>query len=488
MNDQTGVAAVATLKGGINQQIIDAVRDRLGPDVYEKYLADTALFRQSDEGVEVLAATAFTAEWIDRRFGAAIREAAGAGDRDRVRFVPAPEAFGRRSAEPREAHRPGSLPPERAARQSDAPLRSTRNPRRGTAATDLRHRLDDFCVGESNRLAHAAACRLLDDDAGRSISPLFIHGSCGLGKTHLLQGIAARALQTKPGARVLCTTAEAFTNAFISAIKDNGVDAFRRRYRGLDLLCIDDVHFLSSKSATQQEFLYTFDTLGLEGARIALASDAHPGDVQALSKELRSRFLAGLVVQVAPPEVELRVRLVEQLAARRGLSVQSDAVAVVAQRPVESVREIEGLLATLHAHQRLTGAASIDGGMARAALQAERAARPRKPPRLEVIVQRVTEAMHLDLSEVMGTSRHKRVVLARGIAAALARRLTTCSFPEIARSLGRPSHSGVIAATQRIEKMIEGGDRCDAGPTIRDISVRDLLDRLTAELQSRPAR
>jgi chromosomal replication initiator protein len=179
---------------------------------------------------------------------------------------------------------------------------------------------------------------------------------------------------------------------------------------------------------------------------------------------------------------------VEQLAARRGLSVQSDAVAVVAQRPVESVREIEGLLATLHAHQRMTGAPSIDGATARAALQAERAARPRKPPRLEVIVRRVTEAMHVDLSEVMGTSRHKRVVLARGVAAALARRLTTCSFPEIARSLGRPGHSGVIAATQRIEKMIESGGRCDAGPTIRDISIRDLLDRLTAELQNRPAR
>jgi len=475
----------------LRERLLACVRQAVGDEQFDKCLGAGARFRVGGRGerVDVLTPSTFGAEWLRRRFGKTIRDAAqralGVQPED-VHFTASPEDFDRPSNSA-PALSPPALSPLAPARPAPARSRRSESARR---LSSLRHRLDNFIVGESNRLAHAAAMRLVEDPPQSGVSPLCIHGGCGLGKTHLLQGLAAHFIEARPGSRVLYMTGEAFTNAFIMAVRNNRVNEFRSRHRSLDLLCIDDVHFLASKTATQTEFLHTFNALGLEGARIALVSDEHPGRIRSFTRELASRFMAGMVVELREPDAALRERLVHELAHRRGLPIDDDAVRMLASRPHSTVRELEGALTTLDAVRRIsrsTEGAPIDAAFVASALGETRRVRPRRPLKPEHIARVVADELAVDLAEVLGSSRHRRVVLARSAAAALARELTTCSFPEIARALGRPSHSSVVSAVKRLEKQLESDARCDAGPAIGEVRLADLLDRLRRVI-AEPAR
>jgi chromosomal replication initiator protein len=335
-------------------------------------------------------------------------------------------------------------------------------------------------VGEANRLAFTAATRLADPDAPPA--PVFIHGVCGVGKTHLVQGAANLFLERCPGAKVRYVTGETFTNDFVQAIKTGRVDQFRKVYRDAALLVIDDVHFLTNKDATQQELLHTFDTLGLGGSRILLASDEHPREILKLSEKLVSRFMSGAVVRIDAPDPALRRALIRTFALRRSLSLDDDAVEVLAQRSERatgslggfggSVRELEGLLNQVEALARLAptlpgtsrngGLASIGADLVRRALGLEvrqvntsSHAHPRRPIPVQTIVEHVCRSLHVDLNDFTGRGRHKRVVFARSVAAQLSRELTTQSFPEIARGMGRTNHSTIITAQRRLQRQIE---------------------------------
>ncbi|CAN0597026.1 unnamed protein product, partial [Laminaria digitata] len=163
-------------------------------------------------------------------------------------------------------------------------------------------------------------------------APVFVHGSCGVGKTHLLRGATMLARKLRPGCKVRYTTGEAFTNAFVTAIRTRTVDAFQKKYRGLDLLCIDDIHLMAGKQATQHEMLQIFNTLSLGGARIILASDAHPREIARLDQALSSRFSAGLVVRVDEPDPELAHRLVNIIAQKRGVMLDEAGVRMICDR------------------------------------------------------------------------------------------------------------------------------------------------------------
>jgi len=233
------------------------------------------------------------------------------------------------------------------------PLELAGRPRHGGAAgsagighaprsTTLR-RLEDFVVGESNRLAFAASLQVAD---GASDAPgiLFLHGDCGVGKTHLLQGIVRRRTQRAPRQVVRYVTAEHFTNEYIAAVRDGSLDQFRKRLRRVDLLAIDDIHFFANKSATQAEFLHTIDAIDLTGARVALVSDEHPRHIRKFSQSLVSRFLSGMVVRVERPDRDTRSQLVRRLARERGLDLTAAAEDLVAGRCAGSIREIEGAI------------------------------------------------------------------------------------------------------------------------------------------------
>ena len=346
-------------------------------------------------------------------------------------------------------------------------------------------RLDNFVVGDCNRLAHAATVRFANFSADPGVHTLVLFGGCGLGKTHLLRGMASNIRSTQPGKRVVCMTGEGFMNRFVASLRAKTPAAFRREVRQVDLLCVDDAQQLVGKPATLQEFVYTLDAVTSAGGRVAVVFDRNPSAIDTLPADLRSRLVAGLTAELAPPDAGLRSRLANVLAARRGLELSLETVAALERTPFPSVRELQGVMARLEAIHSLetSGAAGEPIGLLtlRKALNpsgALAAAAPRKPPSPHALLRCVCEALVVDVEDVLSGARHQRVVITRALTAYLLRKLTTLSYPEIAKALRRPNHSSIITAVRRVEKQIADGAICNAGPRLGDLSVEVLASRL----------
>jgi chromosomal replication initiator protein len=470
------------------QAFRECLSNDIGPTPLQRYFGSDVRIAVADESVVVSVATAFHKAVIDRRFGPSLLQAALATGHQSVRVVvdetmrsadaPALGAVHTRPVAP--AARPTLRPEARAARTE-------------------RHELSSFIVGASNRMAFSAVSRVANDAQGREFSPLFLHGPSGVGKSHLLHGAAAQFRRLHPGATVRYTTAEAFTNAYITAVRETTLDKFRKTWRGVDLLCIDDVHFFSRKEGTQSELLHTFDAIDLEGARILLASDEHPRRIAALSGGLVSRFLSGAVVRIDPPDETLRLQLVRTLANRRGAKLSADAAALIADRAGmpdsrnASVRDIEGVLTQVIAiSQLLPEFLSADGEIGLVAVRQAlglgewTTQRPQrsKPVRFEVILDQACRVVGVERGDVLGSTRHRRVVLARTIVSFLARNMTTMSFPEVARGLHRPSHSTVVAAEKRMKQMIIDEEPVRVGPDLDGLTIGQLIERIRTRIET----
>ncbi len=447
---------------GAGNRILERISREVGAEGYRRYFEHQTLVKYAGGRVEVTVPTGFVADLIGRRYGESLKRAAreelGAPGVeltfriDRGAFVEGGRIPGRdeRGGAGHGNHVAGHA-------QSHA-ARAIRPP------APSRYQLEDFEVGESNQLAFAAAQTLLSPECPKSARLLFIHGPCGVGKTHLLHGVAGAARQR--GGGVLYTTAEAFTNEFITAVQGNKLPSFRGRYRGLSLLCIDDVQFLQNKKATQTELLHTFDAIDLGGAKVVLASDEHPRRVQKLSEALVSRFMAGMVVRVDPPEPALRAKIVTRLAAKRGLKIDEAGAALIAARcggPAPTARDVEGVLTRIEAIRGLPARGESEGtvglilirrAMGMTDQDGEAPSRPVRPVRMTLIIEEVCRVLRVETSELFGKGRHKRVVLARSMCAVLGRWLTTMSYPEIARAMGRPNHSTVVTAVKRLQDQM----------------------------------
>ncbi|MFW5682775.1 MAG: DnaA ATPase domain-containing protein, partial [Phycisphaeraceae bacterium] len=429
----------------------------------------------------------FVADWIKRHFHNDLREAAArtlgqtrtqqgqaaegepvAPDRITVAIEIDPSRFAnedvRRSqagnaaaapepsvhASPRSGHRPHATAAPASPRRHTSDIAGLRSVR-------LRHSLHEFVTGASNELAFAAAEKLAGEaEPGH---PLFLYGACGLGKTHLLQGVCQRMLDRDPEAKVLYTTGEQFTNAYIAAVRANKLDAFRRSVRSLDLLAVDDVHFIANKQATQQEFLHSFEQIELTGARLALASDQHPKSIQQFSEGLVSRCVRGPVVEIHMPDAETRRRIVRTLVKRRGLLVTDVVIDLFARKWTGSVRELEGMLAKLQAmaslhHGRLT--APIGRSLAEKMFHHDGPSRPRTPARFDNILAAVIDVTGVPREALLGRGRQKPLVLARSLLIHITRELTAMSYPELATAMGKRTHSTVITADQRMHAQLRG--------------------------------
>lgn len=456
----------------------------IGQEAFGRFFDQRAHLRIDDGALTVEVADAFMASLVGRRFGEALRQTA-----ETVAGPGAPVHICVEAV----AHEPVVAPGGRRD-SAGMVLRRIGGAVGASGGTRVRagrlHRLDDFIVGECNRLAFEAAVRMAEAPASEaaSMSPLFIHGACGMGKTHLVQGIAERFRRLHPEARIRVETGESFTNAYLAALQTGSIERFRRACRRVDLLVIDDVHFLADKRKTQEELLHTFDAAGMAGARVVLASDEHPGQIRAFSRALMSRFTAGLVARLDSPEPALRESLVKALCARRGLTVDDDAAAAVAASArgpagkAASVRDIEGLVTKVQAVSRLLATRGhitrlvVDAAMSDAG-GSRRIPTPARPIRLEEIIAGVCSSLQVSASEFRGRSRHRRVVLARWISAHLAREMTTASFPDIARAMGRPTHSTIIAACKRLADEIKQGAPSALEGDLAGVLVRDLCER-----------
>lgn len=493
------------------------VRAAIGPERFARYFGGRDSLRLIDGRLEVAGGDRIMSGLLDKRFGTVIRDAAKAelGDEARV-------SFGEPETESAVAIGGGGI----VALPSTVVAPGRAETRRGTwgggampgrMPRTSRYRLEEFLVSDCNRLGYNAAVRLCGDEHGQPVpglSPLFVHGVCGVGKTHLVQGLAQRFRDRHPGATVRVTTGEQFMNEFVGAIRagGDGVERFRRLYRRCDLLCIDDVHFLASKQATQDELLHTFDEIDHGGARVVLVSDVHPRQIKKFSPQLVSRFQAGMVAAVQTPDPGLREKLVRMFATRRGLTLEEGAVQVLvgklqtgAGMAPASIRDIEGMVTKLDAVIRLMGAdrtasGPLSGVMVERALSengsgdaqaggaGSGSARSLRPVRIEHILTQVCVVLGVEQSDLGGKTRHKRVVLARAIITHLARALTTLSYPDIARAIGRPSHSTVITAYQRFQGQLAANKPLET-LGLNDVgTLTTLTERLATEIRRVSAR
>ena len=328
-----------------------------------------------------------------------------------------------------------------------------------------RYTFQSFVVGSSNQFAHAAA-RAVAEAPSRSYNPLFIYGGVGLGKTHLMHAIAHEILRGKPAARVLYLSAEKFLNDLINGIKSERMHEFRRRYRELDVLLVDDVQFIAGKEATQEEFFHTFNSLHESQRQIVLSCDAPPKELSSLEERLRSRFEWGLIADIQPPDLEMKVAILRKKAEEEKIFIPNDVALYIAGSVKSNIRELEGRINRVLAFASLTGnPLTLD--LARETLKDMVVSEDRKATPAEIL-KAVASHYGLRVSDLKAKSNAKAVSFPRQIAMYLCRHLTRLSFPEIGRLFNDKHHSTVMHSVEKIQRLYE--DDADFHKTIDVLS------------------
>jgi chromosomal replication initiator protein len=316
------------------------------------------------------------------------------------------------------------------------------------------YNFDSFVSGPCNRLAHAA-CSAVSESPGKTYNPLFIHGSVGLGKTHLLQATCCRIAQDNPGANIAFLSCETFVNHFIEAVERGRLHDFRYRYRHADVLVIDDIQFLSDHEQTQEEFFHTFNTLYQAQKQIILSSDRGPSQIAGLEERLVSRFNWGLVARIDRPCYETRVAIVRKKARLRSIELPEDVVCFIAGRIDSNIRELEGAIAKVAMLSQVLDR-NMDLALAEQALGAESLSAPREIT-IEDNLKAVTTRFNVRLSDLQSKKRSRSIALPRQVCMYLARSLTRHSLEEIGGYFGGRDHTTVLHANRTIEGL-RGGD------------------------------
>ncbi len=308
---------------------------------------------------------------------------------------------------------------------------------------------DNFVTGPCNRLGHAASLAV-GDSPGRAYNPLFIHGGVGLGKTHLLQAICQRVLEKQNDARILYLSCDSFINQFILAVENNDMHQFRFRYRHVDLLVIDDIHFLAGRDRTQEEFFHTFNTLYQGHKQIILSADCPPSEIPELEERLVSRFNWGLVAKIDKPCYETRLAILQKKARMRGLVLPEDVLCYVAAKVENNTRELEGAITKIQGNASLQNG-HIDLDLAKAAL-GEAATPEQKRITVQQIFEAVTKYYSVRLNDLQSKKRHKSIAFPRQVCMYLARRHTRFSLEEIGGYFGGRDHTTVLHAVRTVTK------------------------------------
>jgi chromosomal replication initiator protein len=375
--------------------------------------------------------------WVERRYSALIREAVDA----------AGAAWSEISFAAIEEHEEGA----------------------GSDALNPNYTLERFVIGDGNRFAHAAALAVAEAPS-EAYNPLFLHGPPGLGKTHLLVAIAYYLRDNAPELSVRYTTAESFTNEFVDALRSSGAEGFKRRYRDLDVLLVDDVQFLEGKPNTEEEFFHTFNALYEVGSQVVLSADRMPSRLSTLAERLRDRFEWGLTVEVEAPNLATRLTVLRRLVREAGLpDNEGEALLELAGRINANIRQLHGALTRVIAHASLT-ARPVDSSLIAELIPS---VAPRRETPVEEIQEQVASSFGVSRAELVGSSRASAPLRARQVAILLTRERTELSLPQIGRLYGGRDHSTVLNALRRIEVGI------DEDP---DLAAR--VERLRADIHN----
>ncbi|MHC4616500.1 MAG: chromosomal replication initiator protein DnaA [Planctomycetota bacterium] len=440
--------------GAINQ----ALAERIGPQKFRIWFKNSTRFTLGDGYLKVGVPNLFIASWLENHFLNEINGAVRAvtGNSAKVAFTIDPELSGHQRRTQLDSQ--AQLVSEAQNRFRSQAKRIQTPPKRR-----LKLSLDTFVVGPSNQLAYNAA-RAVVNEQRSPFNPLFIHGGYGVGKTHLLQGICNAVCSTRPQTNWSYLSAEDFANQFVLALKTKKLEAFRRRLRQMDLLAIDDIHFLASKPSTQEEFLHTFNTINLAGRQVVLASDAHPKMIGELSEKLVNRFVSGMVVKIEPPDLQTRCEICRQYAAAMRKEMPENVIRYISENLRTNVRELEGALLKLIAFAALQNQ-KPNLAMAREVL-AEHLARTDPIVHISDIESAVATYFGTTPANIHSSKKDRTVALARHFSMYLARKHTRMSSSEIGRFMGNKNHATVLLACRKVEDLItRNADINWQGPT-----------------------
>jgi chromosomal replication initiator protein len=441
------------------EEISGRLKEALSDGTYSKWFGDVRGLELDDDTLVLVVPSEFTRDWIESNFlgliGAAVRDILG----------------GERVLELQVRERMDSATEGRAGSESVVSVGQRAHGRPESGGFNMKYTFDSFVIGSSNRFAHAAALAVAEAPA-QAYNPLFIYGSTGLGKTHLLQAIAQYVAEHSSALSVRYVTSEAFVNDFINSLRDKRIEGFKNRYRAYDVLLIDDVQFFEGKERFQEEFFHTFNSLYEAGSQIVLSSDRPPRDIATLEERLRSRFEWGLITDIQPPDLETRIAILRKKVKVDGIHVHDEQVLTfIAGRVSTNIRELEGALTRVVAFSSLTGrpmTVELAQDVLRDVFPQGEAA--------EVSIKRiqdlVAERFSLSLEELCGEKRSQNIVYPRQVAMYLSRELTDSSLPKIGKEFGGRDHTTVIHATSKISRLIR-----------EDRSVYNLVQELTARVK-----
>jgi chromosomal replication initiator protein len=449
-------------------QVLKIFESSLSRDIYATWFADIEA-SSDEEGVLVLrAANEFNRIWLEDNYLELIREKARevTGQEIAVRL----SAGGAGSVEAEVAGGDGIA--DRRGMVAEARERVPARPLDNRNLTlNPRNTFDNFIVGPSNQLAHAAATAVADAP-GKSFNPLFVYGDTGLGKTHLMHAMAHAIQRNRPEAKVVYLSCEKFTNKFLRAIRDNSLDAFRRFYRKVDVLLIDDIQFLEGKERTQEEFFHTFNELFESQRQLCLSSDRPASEIAKLESRLVSRFQWGMVTDIQPPDLETRAAILKKKAQTMGLElIPEDVIQFLASRITRNVRRLEGALLKVGTYARLLHQ-PVPLRKAEELVQDILQEEVQSQVSIERIQRKVAEVYDLRMGDMQSRRRPSHIAFPRQVAMYLSRLLTSHPLKEIGEAFGGRDHGTVIHAVKAVENMME-----------QDEKVRNSIDYLIRQLR-----
>jgi chromosomal replication initiator protein len=428
--------------------INEALAQRVGTQKFRIWFKNSTKLSLSDGYLKVGVPNLFMASWLENHFLEHISHAArvAIGVNPKVTFSIDPELSGQ--------HRRTRLDNQVQPVKKSKGKTSNKGPRRTgrVSRKRLKLSLDTFIVGSSNQLAFNAAKAVVSEQQS-PFNPLFIHGGYGVGKTHLLQGSCNGVSAVRPETRGSYLSAEDFVNQFVLGLKTKKLEAFRRRLRQMDLLAIDDIHFLASKPSTQEEFLHTFNTISLAGKQVVMVSDAHPKLIGQLSEKLVNRFVSGMVVKIDAPDFQTRCEICRQYASTMRKEIGESVIRYIAEHLRTNVRELEGALLKLIAFASLQNKKPTLS-MAREVL-AEHLARTDPIVHISDIESVVATYFGTTPANIHSPKKDRTVALARHFSMYLARKHTRMSSSEIGRFMGGKNHATVLLACRKIEDLVK---------------------------------
>lgn len=431
------------------------IKERVGTTSYETWFSTIQVKEKSPETLVIEAPDDFFKNWIVEHYKSHIEEIVGETAKHPVSIE-----F---------TVNPHILNPEtqnRLTRLERGFSHEADNPK---SSLNSRFTFDAFVIGSSNRFACAASLAVAESPA-KAYNPLFIYGPVGLGKTHLIQAITHKIRQLHPGLKHCYMSSEQFTNELIDSIRNRSTAQFRKKYREIDVLLIDDIQFIAGKESTQEEFFHTFNNLHDNRKQIIITSDRSPKEITNLEERLRSRFAWGLITDIQPPDFETRVAILRKKIQREPIAVPDDVIYFIAEQIRTNIRELEGALIRVAAYSLLEGC-PMTLEMTKMVLK-DMVKETVKNISVELVQERVSEFFKIPISDLRAKRRHKSIVFPRQMAMYLSRQLTTMSLPEIGGAFGGKDHTTVLHSCKKIEEDVN-----------QDPKIKNMVDQLTSILK-----